>query len=218
MSASASHGLMDQALQGIHVPYQWTASSTANREAGTLVPATALVATDVGKICRQTDNNTLWLLTATTPTWALVGFSPLTGRAIRTTNQSITSGVLTAISFDTEVYDHPGGMIDIAGNPTRVTAPIAGVYAFQGVVRFAANATGERTASVRVSGGTLVGSGSEGNPSGANDSVIVVAGEINLTAAQYLELMCFQNSGVALNALAQASYTSYLSVSLVRPL
>lgn len=217
MSASANHGQLDQALQGIHVPYQWTASSTANREAGTLVPATALVATDVGKIVRQTDNNTLWMLTATTPTWVLVGFSPYAARAIRTTNQSINSGAVTALSFDTETYDRPGGMIDIAGNPTRITAVIAGVYAFQGVIRFANNATGERTASVRVSGATLVASGSEGNPSAANDSVIVVTGEFELTAGQYLELVCFQNSGGALNALAQASYTSYMSVSLVRP-
>jgi len=49
----------------IHIVYQW---SYANASART--GASGFVAADIGKIARQEDNNSFWVLTATTPTWA----------------------------------------------------------------------------------------------------------------------------------------------------
>lgn len=54
----------------IHIPY---AFSYAN--AGARTGATGFVSGDVGKLARQTDNNTLWMLTAITPTWIAIGGS-----------------------------------------------------------------------------------------------------------------------------------------------
>lgn len=68
MAASPEHGKFDESLQGIHRPYQWTYSDTAARTG-----ATGFAATDVGKFARQLDDNSIWILTATTPTWARVG-------------------------------------------------------------------------------------------------------------------------------------------------
>jgi microcystin-dependent protein len=51
-----------------HVPYNWTYANAAARTG-----ASGFVSADVGKLALQTDNNTLWMLTATTPTWALAG-------------------------------------------------------------------------------------------------------------------------------------------------
>jgi len=42
-------------------------------DAPTRTAATGFVATDIGKLALQLDTNTLWLLTATTPTWQAVG-------------------------------------------------------------------------------------------------------------------------------------------------
>lgn len=70
MAVSPDHGKLDQSLQGVHVPYQW-----AYANAGARTGATGFVSTDVGKLARQTDNNTLWMLTAVTPTWVQIGTS-----------------------------------------------------------------------------------------------------------------------------------------------
>jgi hypothetical protein len=55
----------------IHVPYQWSYADTTAREA-----ASGFSAGDVGKLCRQEDNNTLWILSDDDPvTWVAVGGS-----------------------------------------------------------------------------------------------------------------------------------------------
>jgi len=54
--------------------YAWTYADAATRAA-----ASGFVASDVGKLARQLDNNTLWMLTATTPTWLAVGGSAAWG-------------------------------------------------------------------------------------------------------------------------------------------
>ena len=66
MPADFSHGAAP--LGQVHVPYNWSYADAAARGA-----ATGLVAGDVGKLARQLDDNSLWLLTATTPTWVAVG-------------------------------------------------------------------------------------------------------------------------------------------------
>lgn len=52
----------------IHVPYQWTYADAAARTG-----ASGFVAGDVGKFARQLDDNSIWVLSATTPTWVAVG-------------------------------------------------------------------------------------------------------------------------------------------------
>lgn len=51
----------------IHVPYQWTYADATARTG-----ATGFVSSDLGKLARQLDDNSLWQLTATTPTWKSV--------------------------------------------------------------------------------------------------------------------------------------------------
>lgn len=55
-------------LSEIHIPYNWSYANAAARTG-----ASGFIAADVGKFARQLDDNTIWLLTATTPTWAQVG-------------------------------------------------------------------------------------------------------------------------------------------------
>jgi hypothetical protein len=58
------------AAGSIHVPYNWSYANAAARTG-----ATGFVAGDLGTLARQTDNDSLWMLTATTPTWVQVGVS-----------------------------------------------------------------------------------------------------------------------------------------------
>ncbi len=57
-----------EVVGNIHISYNW---SYAN--AGLRTGATGFVNADKGKFARQTDNNSIWMLTATTPTWLAVG-------------------------------------------------------------------------------------------------------------------------------------------------
>jgi hypothetical protein len=55
-------------LGEIHIPYNWSYADATARGA-----ASGFIASDVGKLSRQLDDNTIWLLTATTPTWVQIG-------------------------------------------------------------------------------------------------------------------------------------------------
>jgi len=66
--AEARHHLQSVA-EGIHIPYNWEYADAAARTG-----AAGLVATDVGKLARQTDDDTLWMLVDDSPvTWVQVG-------------------------------------------------------------------------------------------------------------------------------------------------
>lgn len=58
------------ALGQIHKPYNWEYADAATR-----VADTSVLAADLGKFARQTDDDTIWMLTATTPTWSAVSAS-----------------------------------------------------------------------------------------------------------------------------------------------
>lgn len=51
----------------IHIAYNWSYADAAARTG-----ATGFIAADVGKFARQLDDNSIWMLTATTPTWVAV--------------------------------------------------------------------------------------------------------------------------------------------------
>ena len=53
----------------IHVPYAFEFATATAREAGT---GYTLVSADIGKLAKQTDDGSIWMLTATTPTWLLI--------------------------------------------------------------------------------------------------------------------------------------------------
>ena len=53
---------------GIHIIFQWSYADAATRAA-----ASGFTTADLYKLARQEDTNSLWMLTATTPTWVQVG-------------------------------------------------------------------------------------------------------------------------------------------------
>lgn len=62
------------ALGAHHVPYNWTYDNEAARLA-----ASGFANSDLGKLARQLDDNSLWMLTATTPVWTSVSGGLLHG-------------------------------------------------------------------------------------------------------------------------------------------
>lgn len=62
--ADPLHSRQSPTNGGIHVPYAYLYANAAARTG-----ATGFIAADVGKLALQSDNNSLWMLTAITPTW-----------------------------------------------------------------------------------------------------------------------------------------------------
>ena len=114
--------------------------------------------------------------------------------------QSIPNTTITALTFDTEVSDI--GNMHNPANPTRITCPVAGVYAVMFNCAVQVNATGVRTAFVRANG---VSSDRRGiaNDYGAGTWDTTLAGSFvaRLAAGAYLEVLVQQTSGIALNVL-----------------
>ena len=96
----------DAYVGDIHVPYQWIYASDSERLA-----ATGFTINDVGKLCVQVSNSSLWMLTDIAPVWIRVG-----------TN---TDGRDTALNELLPNQDQNGGkLLQTDGNVARwVTAP-----------------------------------------------------------------------------------------------
>jgi hypothetical protein len=119
-------------------------------------------------------------------------------RAVLGVNQSIPSGVITAISFTSTHYN--AGPVWSAGSPTRFTAPVNGIYLMSGGLVFDSNVTGMRQIYIRVVGSDDLAIHSSGAlVSGLHEMSISTVHY--LTAGQYIEIMAFQSSGAALNVL-----------------
>lgn len=134
----------------------------------------------------------------------LLGFPR--AHAYRTTSQTITTGVSAAVSFDAEIFD-PQGMHDNAVNPTRLTVPASegGYYLFIGQVRWAAGVGGTaRDLFLRKNGTTTFGPAVRVEPASIIMTVQVVA-IIQLSAADYVELMVVHDRGSDLDIETPAS-------------
>lgn len=78
-----------------HVPHSWTYADAAARTA-----ATGFITSDLYKLARQADDNSLWLLIATSPTWVqIAGASNFATYSRRT-----VSGTGTQVSGDDVVF------------------------------------------------------------------------------------------------------------------
>ena len=126
--------------------------------------------------------------------------------------QSLTSGVVTVLTFDTESYD-TDGMHDTATNNTRLYAKTAGYYAISATIGFATNGTGTRGIQLRLnaagsaSGGTLLYDLTFPTVSGANATVILPQFTYPLALDDYVELFGSQSSGGALNVTGGVNNT-----------
>lgn len=121
--------------------------------------------------------------------------------ALTLVDQAIASGVSTAVSFDTSILD-TAALWSIA-NPTRLIAPAAGNYLVTATGLWATTgANGEVLMRFRVNGAGLfygvssIPTSITGSTPGNSVAIILPLG-----AADYVEVMVFQNTGNPLNLL-----------------
>jgi hypothetical protein len=157
----------------------------------------------------------VWLITDGADMFAIGHLAPRGVPALTVTRssvQSIGDNADAAVEFTTEVAGDPWGMWD-AGASTRLVAPLDGWYVVTGFASFAANATGVRAVRVRKGGSAFLASDRRTAFASFDNDMSVVVGPVELAAAEYVELLVFQNSGGALNLLANAS----LGLSYIGP-
>lgn len=112
-------------LGDIHIPYNWSYADQSSREA-----ATGFESGDLGRLARQTDNNSLWMLVAVTPTWVGIGDGGGSSDASRVVVSAKKASAGT-INKGQAVYiaGYSGGfvLIELAKADSSSTMPAVGV-------------------------------------------------------------------------------------------
>lgn len=134
----------------------------------------------------------------------------------QTSVQTLTTGVQAAITFTSEAYD-PLGWHSISVNTARVIPSIAGTYFCMGMIAYAVNATGDRTAHIKKNGAaidTLPYGGMPASNTSLSSGIAFAFGTVSMNGTtDYLELYGIQNSGGNLNTYYAASENnSYLII------
>jgi hypothetical protein len=124
-------------------------------------------------------------------------------RVTRSSAQSIPDSLNTNLAFDQERYD-TATVHDNASNNSRLTAPVAGIYAVTAQFTWGGSAgTGSRLAGLMKNGSTLIARSQQ--LSGDDDENITT--QVRLAAGDYVEVVVLQTSGsslpVAANGMAQ---------------
>ena len=130
--------------------------------------------------------------TAAAPSLSFVGAS-----AYFSTNQSISSGTFTAVTWDVENYD-TDSIHSTSTNTSRFTIPTgkSGYWRFTSQIRWANNSSGGRYLQIAKNGTGLVYTENEADTRAFTQSITKT---LSLTAGDYLELFVLQTSGGSLN-------------------
>lgn len=120
----------------------------------------------------------------------------------RTTLQTIASSTVTAIGFDAEISD-PAGYHDTVTNNPRLTVPSGkdGIHIFGGSFMWSNDSGGQRQWFFRVNGVTVRGYDIRGPGGTFGVMAMVVSPPLNLSAGDYVELCCWQDSGANRNVV-----------------
>lgn len=169
---------------------------------GTIPTPPTFVAGEIptaSKLNQLRDAINFWALTPRTYAWQSVA-------------QSLPNGTVTAVTFTSEVYDvvQSGDTAshDNTTDPSRIYVRTSGKYEISAQVQIASNATGARTATVRLNAagngaaGTVLATNQQSPVTGISTSVSTPTIEASLTAGDYIELFATQTSGGALNTVA----------------
>ena len=127
-------------------------------------------------------------------------------------NISAASSAYTVLTFNSERYD-TDGIHSTTTNTNRLTVTRSGKYEILGSAQWANNATGYRMLGIRLNGVTWIGFIQ--NVAISSPLVQQASSQYQLNVGDYVELLVYQNSGVALNILAEPNYSPEFSMQQV---
>lgn len=127
-------------------------------------------------------------------------------RVGKSSTQTLSSGVFTALTFDTEDVD-PLGAHSTVSNTERLTAPVPGVYFITASVGFEGSTTGTvRSARLfRNSSGMTVAN----SPPGAASNFLIVSDLLRLTTTDVIDVRGFHDATGSLGC-SSASYLGFV--------
>ena len=131
-------------------------------------------------------------------------------KARQTTVQTLTTGVSTAITFQTEDVD-THGFHSSTTNPSRFKPTIAGYYIGYGGVSFIINLTGRREVRIRKNGGDYISKLDTNTPTTGNlvEKGVAFGPEFFNGTTDYVEVYAVQTSGGNLNTEIGSGTTDY---------
>ena len=188
--------------------------TVTNDMATTITTAGDLIkGTGAGTYSRLGIGTTSQVLTvvAGAPAWATpAGGTTFVGCSLyKTVNQSVATATDVSILFDGEHYD-TDGFHSTSANTERITIPTgkSGYYAIAAKLSYSSNTSGIRQCPVYING-LSVGSGADvrGSMTGDNTPQFVLFRY--LTAADYIFISAYQNSGATLNVQGTGNNYSY---------
>jgi hypothetical protein len=122
--------------------------------------------------------------------------TPVARYNMGSTNQTLSNGFLTPITFDASSPEFNVGGFSLTGTPTtRLTVPVDGYYLFGGRADWLANATGIRQLSLVPQGSGQVAEVIQAPSPAGFETVMEVNTLWYLPAGGYMELVAYQNSG-----------------------
>lgn len=130
-------------------------------------------------------------------------------RLRRTINQSIPNNTDTAIIFNSTQIETIDTMVDLILFNTRITAPAPGYYLAGCNIRWVTNATGFRSATVRLNGSTPI-TAERLDPTATQSTDIETTTLYQMNTGDYIELIVYQNSGGNLDVLGTSDYSAVL--------
>lgn len=135
-------------------------------------------------------------------------WTPPSCRVYNDASIACSTGVHTTMTFNSERHNN-AAIHSTSSNTSRLTAPVAGVYAIFGEISYDVNATSsERGARILLNGTDVVGYQLQPtNP--VNASRVTVYTQIALAAGDYVELTAYQNCGGTLSARASNAMTAW---------
>ncbi len=165
---------------------------------------------DIARILRDYERRLSHLETLEGP-----GAEDVGARVFNSAVISIPNGAVTALTFDSERWD-TSNLHNPAFNPSRITFPIAGRYVIFGNVRWQTNIAGaRRVLIIRVNGGLGIASHEQRPPLAAGLPEQIVSTEDVFVVGDYIELVAFQDSGVALNIQPVSRYSPHFMAQLI---
>ena len=181
-------------------------ASTANTTANAAIPKSTVTTngdliygTGSATVSRLGVGSTGQVLTVSggVPAWATPASTTPTFVGCRATNsvaQSISTGVTTAVTFNTESFD-TDGFHSTTTNTSRMTVPAGkgGKYLVTGGATFATNSTGNREIYIYKNGNQYSSAFSPGTSVGSTS--VVISDIVTLSPTEYVEIRVAQDSG-----------------------
>jgi len=140
--------------------------------------------------------------------------NPPGARVYNSTDQTVLTNSDTTLTFDSERYND-ASMHSTGTNPSRLTAPIAGVYMICVGIELSHLASDQWSVSIIRNGSETIAAASP-TANGTADPQLCLSTLFHLAANDYVEVSCYQNSGSSGTAYEDPDFSVEFSAQWLR--